>query len=115
MAISSANSTAVANSQCLVSTLADDPDMVELLDSYVDDLQQRAQTLEKLASANDRAALASLSHQIKGSAGGYGFMPITDQAAIVEKQALAQSQAEDLQRSVDDLIALCRRARSRAA
>ena len=115
MALSSTKGAGVVNSQCLVSTLADDPDMVELLDSYVEDLQQRAQTLEKLASANDRTALAHLSHQIKGSAGGYGFMPITEQAGVVEKQALAQTQAEELHRAVGELIALCRRARSRAA
>ncbi len=105
----------LTKSACLVSTLADDSEMADLLETYVDDLKQRAVMLERLAAANDRAALASLTHQIKGSAGGYGFMPITEQAAVVERHALAQSQAEELRRSVDELIDMCRRARSRAA
>ena len=99
----------------IYSDLADDPDMAELIETYVADLQERALTLEQLASANDRAALASLTHQIKGSAGGFGFMPITDQAGVVEKIAKTQTQAEELQQAVNDLIDLCRRARCRAA
>ncbi len=96
----------------LLSEFADDPDMADLVDMFVADLPQRVQVLTDAVANSDAEELARLAHQLKGSAGGYGFMPITESAAIAEKLAKEGANADmaSLTRAVADLVNLCERA-----
>lgn len=70
----------------LISEFADDPDMVELVAMFIDELPQRIAAMEAALASEDLAQLSALSHQLKGAAGGYGFTPITDLARVVEER-----------------------------
>jgi CheY-like chemotaxis protein len=73
----------------LHSTLADDPQLGEVIPRFVRGLGARAAALQDAAEKHDFANLRRLAHQLKGAAGGYGFAPIT-------------AAAEHLLRALDD-------------
>ncbi len=100
--------------QPLHSEYADDPDMQELVEMFVSELPERAKAIEDAVKQADIANLTRLSHQLKGAAGGYGFTPITDAAAVVESLAKAEKDLQDMEMSIAELLSLCRRATSRA-
>jgi len=97
----------------LLSDFADDPEMAELLEGFVTELPDRIYQIEKAAQEKDLASLASLAHQLKGAAGGYGFSPITEAARAVERQAKEELELEQIRTSVDSLKELCLRAMAR--
>jgi CHASE3 domain sensor protein/CheY-like chemotaxis protein len=57
------------SSDVLVSELADDEDMLELIEMFVGDFPDRIAELERAIDERDIAELARLAHQLKGSAG----------------------------------------------
>jgi signal transduction histidine kinase/DNA-binding response OmpR family regulator len=94
----------------LVSDLVGDPEMDALVLTFLADLPYRVAALESAARAADRAGIGVVAHQLKGAAGSYGFMPITDAAARVEASAARPDDGDELHRHLGDLTALCRRA-----
>jgi len=104
--------TTFSSSRQLVSELASDPDMAELVGLFVKELPQRADAIEQCLDRSDYQELARLAHQLKGAAGGYGFPTITEKAAIVEQQAKDRSAIEELSTVVRELSAMCRAARA---
>ncbi len=94
----------------LVSDLADDPDMVELIEQFLSHLTHSITRLESYHASNDSAALISLAHQLKGAAGGYGFAPISDAARRVELLAAAGTPSPHNDAIVAALIDRCRAA-----
>jgi CheY-like chemotaxis protein/HPt (histidine-containing phosphotransfer) domain-containing protein len=96
----------------LVSTLEDDEDMREILHQFVRDLPERSSAILRASQASDVDTLKRLAHQLKGAGGGYGFPRITEAASAVE-QAIAEGvEGASLQRHVEELASLCRRARA---
>lgn len=97
----------------LVSTLAGDPDMVELVQFFVDEIDVRVQSIRKYTRGNDIVGLRTIAHQLKGAAAGYGFEPISQTAGQLEHIIDATNALEitqDIQQQVDQLIGLCQRA-----
>ena len=80
---------AAMDNEILRSDLADDPDMHGLIDQFLLALVNHIATLEQLVSSGDAGGIARVAHQLKGSAGGYGFSPISDAALRVEHAANA--------------------------
>ncbi len=101
-----------ASAPPLYSEYASDPDMMELVEMFVDELADRIASIEQAVGQADMSSLAQISHQLKGAAGGYGFTPITESAAGVERLAKAEGDADSVQSAVSDLLSLCRRATS---
>lgn len=103
-----------SSTEPLLSEFASDPDMQELVAMFVDDLPERVSALERAIEQEEAGLedLIRLAHQLKGAAGGYGFMPITDAAREVESLARAGGEVDALRVEVDQLVDLCRRARS---
>jgi HPt (histidine-containing phosphotransfer) domain-containing protein len=99
----------------IVSELASDPDMVELVELLVQELPKRAAALETCLAQDDYEQLARLTHQLKGAAGGYGFPAITEKAAVVEQQASDRVAIEELSSALRELTGMCRAARTRPA
>ncbi len=108
----SATTRRASASSDLVSELEDDPDMTELIEGFTRGLPAQAQRLEDALDANDREAVRRLAHQLKGSAGGYGFPTITEAAARLEQVA---REGETLAQALADVCDLCRRARAASA
>ncbi|QDU73009.1 Hpt domain-containing protein [Mucisphaera calidilacus] len=96
----------------LLSEFADDPDMRELVEMFVEELPGRVSSIEAALAEGLLEDLARLSHQLKGAAGGYGFMPITDAAREVEALAKSGAELDALRGEVDALLGLCRRAQA---
>jgi CheY-like chemotaxis protein/HPt (histidine-containing phosphotransfer) domain-containing protein len=95
----------------LVSTLADD-DIKTIVRQYVRDLPDRSSAILRAVEASDVDTLKRLAHQLKGSAGAYGFPLITEAAAAVEAAVLTGVDKEALQSRAEALANLCRRARA---
>ncbi len=96
----------------LTSEFAGDPDMRDIVEMFVTEMPDRVAEIEGLLADGDMAELTRRAHQLKGSAGGYGFPAITKAAAAVETTAQAQGELEALRRQVESLTDLCRRARA---
>lgn len=97
----------------LVSTLASDPDMAELVQFFVDEIDDRITTIQTTAQGNDIAGLRTVAHQLKGAAGGYGFEPISHTAGELERLIDVTEPPEvtqAIQEQVNELIDLCQRA-----
>ena len=100
----------LASKSPLVSDFAGDPDMAELVEDYVMNLPQRAAAISSACASEQLDVLRTLAHQVKGSAGGYGFGPITEQAAQVEALLHQEAQLEEIRKQVDALVDQCNRA-----
>jgi HPt (histidine-containing phosphotransfer) domain-containing protein len=99
----------------LLSLFADDPDMTELVRGFVARMPARIEEMRAAAAdPNGEELLRRLAHQLKGSAGGYGFPTITDAAGKVE-DALKRGQREEALTDLDVLLGLCRQASAPAA
>jgi signal transduction histidine kinase/CheY-like chemotaxis protein/HPt (histidine-containing phosphotransfer) domain-containing protein len=93
------------------STLSDDPEIGDLIGRFVTKMPGYADSLE--AAAGDHDELRSLTHQLKGAAGGYGFTIISEAAGALEAELRTSQPSTDRVRDhLDALIGLCRRVRS---
>ncbi len=63
----------------------DDPDMIEIVREFADELPSRAESAETLLRQGDLGELQRLAHQLKGAGGGYGFAAVTEVAAALEQ------------------------------
>ena len=93
----------------LVSRFAGDPMLGELVEAFVEAIPERVRDLQAALEASDLDRLAVLTHQLKGSAGTHGFEPLSVAAKRLEQDAKADAGFDNLQRSMDDLAALCGR------
>lgn len=96
----------------LVSDLAGEADVIELVEMFISELPDRVDAMQQSIQASDLNRLRVLAHQLKGSAGSYGFPTIGDVARDVESAVKQEKQLTDIKSAVDELADLCRRARS---
>jgi PAS domain S-box-containing protein len=106
---------AAAPSSPVVSELESDPDLVPAIMAFVEVLPARVEALHAALRQDDYDALSQLAHQLKGSAGTFGFMPVTEAAAAVEKRAKARATVEAISTAIADLAAITTRVRCQGA
>jgi HPt (histidine-containing phosphotransfer) domain-containing protein len=94
----------------LVSDFAADPDMAEIIQMFLDGLEDRASGLDNAFGSGNLTELASLAHQLKGAAGGYGYPIISRLALDVERLAKSGESNDELRSTLDRLVLMCRRA-----
>ncbi|HYO10215.1 MAG TPA: CHASE3 domain-containing protein [Tepidisphaeraceae bacterium] len=92
----------------LRSTFADEPEMQQVLREYVAGLPRQVAQVAALLDRRDMDALRRAAHQIKGAGGGYGFMPLTDAAAKVERLIMAGAAGDAVARQVRELLDVIR-------
>lgn len=92
----------------IVSAFADDPDMLELVEWFVEQIPQRVRQLEESFENGTLEELGTLAHQLKGAGGSYGFPQITESARRLEQQS-RESDVEEIRRGLDELVDLCNR------
>jgi PAS domain S-box-containing protein len=88
-----------------------DPELRELLATFVAGLSERAEAIETSLVRGDLARLAALAHQLKGTARAYGFPQLTDEAASLEASLRAGVCLEEVRMQVQCVVDLCRAAR----
>jgi HPt (histidine-containing phosphotransfer) domain-containing protein len=95
----------------LHSEYAEDPDLREIVMVFVDQLPNRVLAVKKAFEARDLATLKTLTHQMRGSAGGYGFGQIGTMAAQIELELLGEeSNLSLIQERIEDLAQICQAA-----
>lgn len=67
--------------------LRDDPDMHDLVAEFVYGLDHRIQEIRQAYQQNDWDRLTTLTHQIKGAGGSYGFPSLSALGATMETGA----------------------------
>ena len=100
----------------LKSTFESDPDMAELVELFRSELPKRMETLQTSWNEKNWMELRRAAHQLRGASAGYGFAPIGTAAGEVEDQIRGgafETQLQDVQQKLDELVLLCRRAASR--
>ncbi|MEM1063330.1 MAG: Hpt domain-containing protein [Planctomycetota bacterium] len=78
----------LAPPQPVRSLFADDEDFRELIELFLSSATERIDEMPRMFAENDLAALRVAAHQLKGSAGGYGFPGLTDLAAELEARCI---------------------------
>ncbi|MBT4863850.1 MAG: response regulator [Planctomycetaceae bacterium] len=94
----------------LVSELADDEDMLELVEMFVGELPERIAAIERSIDEQDLETLGVLAHQLKGAAGGYGFPTMTDAARLLDASMKAGEELATIVEQARALTDLCNRA-----
>lgn len=93
------------------SRYADDPLMGEIVQRFSVDLSERSHQFGAAMEEVDLDRLAALAHQLKGTAGGYGYDSIGMAAAALEQETIAiEADLSLVRERVEDLILLCRAA-----
>jgi len=98
----------------IFSDFGGEPDLAWLVELFVAEMPERTRKLTDLAEQRDWEGLARCAHQIKGSAGSYGFADITPYAQKLEIAAKGSANEEVILRTLHDLISVCQRARAGA-
>lgn len=96
----------------LYSSFGDDPELEEILEMFVEEMSDRVAALLDRLHASDWEGLRRAAHQLKGAAGSYGFAPISLCAARVENAVRQGAPEEQIRDAVDELVNICKRARS---
>ena len=90
-------STIEAKTDWIYSRLADDPDLSELVELFVEEIPERIEALEEIANNRDLAAMRVAAHQLKGALGSYGFDDLGKVAAALELEAKAATTFEQIE------------------
>ena len=93
----------------ILSTLADDPELGELVDGFLHHLTDVVASIEACRDTSSWSGLARIVHQLKGAAGGFGFMPISSTARQFELLVETDLHVEREQ-MLDQLLHQCRAA-----
>ena len=95
-----------ANAAALISTLpTDDPDFREIVEEFIERLQQQLAALQRAFELRDYPEVASLAHWLKGAGGTAGFPAFTQPARRLESLA-EDKQCEEIEATLDDLLNL---------
>ncbi len=87
----------------IASTLVqEDASFADLVEEFVDGLQDRLDQMNKAVASSDFEQLKRLAHQLKGAGGGHGYPALTNVSGDLEQSALAE-QLEDCQRQLEAL------------
>jgi len=101
----------VMNRDPVYSQLSDDEDMRELVEWFVADIGKDAVRIERALEEGDYDRLAVLAHQLKGSAGSYGFPQVTQLAGHLEQSVLGGKPSAEIASAVQSFVDLCTRVR----
>ena len=91
----------------IFSTLADDPDLSELVELYVEEMPDRVSQIRE--TLDDKQELLRLIHQVKGAAGSYGFEELSAEAGRHENEIKQTDDPSEIEKSVDNFIFQCER------
>ncbi len=80
-----------------------DPDLRELIPGYLENRHKDIEAIGAALKASDYKNIRALGHSMKGSGGGYGFMPISLIGGSIEKAAKEKS-ADRIQTQLDELL-----------
>lgn len=95
----------------LVSSLLHEPDMVPLIDAFVQGLPALVTEMQEHFGTRSWEKLAGTARTLKGEAGGFGFEPITEAAIDVERAIRQEMGAPEVRVRLSTLARYCLAAR----
>ena len=104
--------TAHESAGLLRSGILDPSQVAALVDAFRGEMPTRAERIDKAFQQRNRTLLFELAHQLKGSAGLYGFDNMSETARTICDRLRADDELEELQAAAYELIDLCRQAAS---
>ncbi len=78
---------ATSSGEVIVSEYAEDPDLADILDTFVSGLPQQVSAMRSALANLDTERLRGLAHQLKGAGGSYGYPALTEMARTLEVAA----------------------------
>ncbi|MEC7719392.1 MAG: Hpt domain-containing protein, partial [Planctomycetota bacterium] len=90
----------------IYSSMESDPDLLDLIVMYVEDARD---FMEQLTTAFNQKAwndLASIAHQVKGSAGSHGFQQVTEAAKQLERSCIEIRLPDQIEQELHVLLNL---------
>lgn len=87
----------------------DCPELAEIVQMFVDEMPERIKKIVSEFQDREWEKLSQSAHQLKGSAGSYGFQEISPAAGTVEDLIRKHSSEEEIREAVEYLISLCER------
>jgi signal transduction histidine kinase/CheY-like chemotaxis protein/HPt (histidine-containing phosphotransfer) domain-containing protein len=100
------------STELLQSGILDPSKVAALVDAFRGELPTRAERIDKAFQQHNRTLLFEVSHQLKGTAGMYGFDNIAETARTICDRLRVDDELEELQATVYELVDLCRQAAS---
>jgi HPt (histidine-containing phosphotransfer) domain-containing protein len=99
----------------LESDFANDPDMKEILEMFIQEMPERVAQLQASWEGRHLDGLRRLAHQLKGAGGGYGYPSLSGAAGELEStlQSIRDGEVERIKTQLDELVNLCQRMSSR--
>lgn len=94
----------------LVSEMASDPEMAEIVQVFLEWLPGRIEMLEGLRATLDLKVAGELAHGLKGTAGSSGYKPIQDAAEELEGKIRGKADSRAVAESLEKLIKISKRA-----
>lgn len=94
----------------IISTYSNDPEIHDLVVEFVREMPHRIRLANEAFRCGDRLRLQFWAHQMKGGAGGYGFLEITNRAADLENTLSSNQSTEQVYSALLKVIDLCERA-----
>ena len=93
--------------QPIYSQLACDPEIADIVDMFVSEIPGRVEKMLRQLNEKNWDELQRTAHQLKGSAGSYGFEPLSPSAHRVEQAIRNGEPEETIRQCVVELIDLC--------
>lgn len=106
----SSNTNSSAAIEPLISDFADDPDMLEIIEMFVDGLSERIDSILTAFEDRNFTSVSGIAHQLKGASGGYGYPSLSELAFEVEQLAKRNAEDGQMEAALTVLVAECRRA-----
>lgn len=97
------------NRQKIVSTYSNDPEIHEIVVDFVNEMPKRIQQANNAFVRGDTLRLLFWAHEMKGTAGGYGFLQISQSAQQLEEAIHNKQEAEVISKALLAIIDLCGR------
>ncbi|MDR2761869.1 MAG: Hpt domain-containing protein [Planctomycetaceae bacterium] len=91
----------------IYSSLTDDPEILELVSMFVNEMPKRIAQFNALLESDDTKGLLNFAHQLKGSAGSYGFAELSSAAAEIVSAIKNEKPKNKIIVLVKNLIELC--------
>lgn len=95
----------------VTSNFANDPDLRDIIQMFVDEMPYRTALLEELFQSGQLEELHRVIHELTAAAGNYGFPSIAQAASQVEKLIEEEAPYEQIRSHLEDLLRLCSLAR----
>jgi signal transduction histidine kinase/DNA-binding response OmpR family regulator len=108
-ALATPSKSTATSDEPLKSEFANDADMRELVEHFTRELPQQVAKINTRLQRQEMDDLRRIVHQLKGAGGGYGFQPITHEAARAEDLIQHNHSLEEIDRAVRSLIDTIRR------